>query len=78
MAYTPLINARATVTAKDINNNSVAKVFSSVQAINFDFAKGMVNIVDATGSFYFPIKLMTTVTDTIVTGVDGQHSFVMS
>ena len=78
MANAPLINATARVTARDINNNNVAKQFNSVRFINFDYNDGTVNIVDATGSFYFPLKPMTSVAFTIVAGVNGQHTVVMS
>lgn len=78
MAYTPAINARATVTSRSLANDNVVKVFSTVHSITFDFDKGMVNVVDETGSFFFSLKVMTSIADTIVTGVNGQHSFVMS
>jgi hypothetical protein len=78
MAYVPVINAIATVTARDLLNNNIAKQFNAVHSISFDFDKGMVNVVDATGSFFFPISPMTSIVDTIVTGISGQHSFVMS
>jgi hypothetical protein len=78
MANQPLIRGTAKVTAKDINNNSVAKQFNSVYYIHFDYNDGTVNIVDATGSFYFPLGPMTTVTYTITNGIGGQHAVVMS
>ncbi len=78
MAYVPLINATATVTARDLVNGNILKQFNSVRAINFDFVQGKVNVVDVTGSFYFPLKPMTSIVDTITTGVNGLHIFVMS
>lgn len=78
MPNTPLINATVRVTARDINNNNVAKQFNAVSAINFDYAKGMVNIVDAKGSFYFPLTPMTTLTYTIVANPNGSHAVIMS
>ena len=78
MANAPLINVRVTVTARDLLNNNVAKQFNSVKAVNYDFNDGTVNVVDATGSFYFQLKPITTITVTVVTGVNGQYNFVMS
>ena len=78
MANQPLIVSTVKVTAKDINGNNVAKTFSAVTQIKFDYSKGMVHILDATGSFYFPLTPMTTLTYTIVTGVAGSHAVVMS
>jgi len=78
MANVPLTNATVRVTAKDINNNSVAKFFSQVKNINFDYADGMVNVVDVTGSFWFPLTPMTTLTYVIVANPGGQHTVVMS
>ncbi len=78
MANAPLINARATVTARNLANGNIASTFLSVKGVNFDFTDGAVNVVDATGSFYFPLKPMTSITVTIVAGPNGQYSFVMS
>jgi len=78
MANIPKINATARVTARDINNNNVAKQFNQVKFINFDYNDGTVNVVDATGSFYFPLTPATTLTYTIVAGVAGSHVVVMS
>jgi hypothetical protein len=78
MANVPAIAARATVTSLSLAGDSVAKTFSTVGELHFDFNKGMVNVVDATGSFFFPLKPVTTVTDTIVAGVNGQHTIVIS
>ena len=78
MAYTPLINATVKVTAKDINGNNVAKQFNQVKFINFDYTDGTVNVVDATGSFYFPLTPMTTLTYVIVANPSGSHTVVMS
>lgn len=78
MANVPLVNARLTITAKDINGNNIAKQFNAVKFINFDYQDGTINVVDATGSFYFPIKPLTTLTYTITAGVNGVHNVVAS
>ena len=78
MANSPLVKATTRVTCKDINNNSIAKQFNSVKALNFDYNDGTVNVVDTTGSFYFPLTPATTLTYTITLGVGGQHTIVMS
>lgn len=78
MAYTPLIQARVKITVKDINGNNVAKQFNQVKNMIFDYNDGTVNIVDETGSFYFGISAVTTLTYTIVSGVGGSHVVVMS
>lgn len=78
MANRPLVLATVKVTAKDVNGNNVAKQFNSVSYMNFDYTDGSINIVDATGSFYFPLGPMTTLTYTIVNGTGGQHTVVMS
>ena len=65
MPLNPAITARVTITVKDINDNSVAKVFNAVSALNFDFSKGMVNVVDVTGSFHFTLITITTLTYTV-------------
>lgn len=78
MANVPLIQARVNITARDMNGNNVAKQFNSVMGMNFDYNDGTINIIDATGSFYFNLKLVTTLTYTITTGVTGLHNVVMS
>jgi hypothetical protein len=78
MANTPLINATVKITVKDINNNSVAKQFNNVIGMNFDYSDGTVNIIDITGSFYFTLKTITTLTYTITANPNGQHAVVMS
>ena len=78
MPNQPLINSTAKVTAKDINNNNVAKQFNQVKGMIFDYNDGTVNIVDASGSFYFPLTPMTTLTYTITAGIAGSHVVVMS
>ena len=78
MPNTPLINAVVRITVRDINNNLVAKQFNAVVSLHFDYFKGMINIVDVTGSFYFSLSTLTTLTYTIVTGVAGQHTVVTS
>ena len=78
MANMPVIQATCKVTCKDINNNSVAKQFNSVTDIDFDFATGRLNVVDATGSFYFPLKSVTTTTFTITNGIAGVTQVVIA
>jgi hypothetical protein len=77
MANQPLIITTVKVTAKDINGNNVAKQFTQVKSIVFDYGDGTVNIIDVTGSFYFPLGPMTALTYTITPGVSGSHSIVM-
>ena len=71
MPNQPIISATVKVTADDINGNNSTKQFNFVGGLNFDFNKGMVNIVDATGSFYFSLVDMVSVTYTIAGGVEG-------
>jgi len=78
MANQPLIAATVRITVKDINNNSILKIFSAVTGLSYDYNKGMVNVIDVTGSFYFPINTLTSVTYTIVAGLSGSHAVVMS
>ncbi len=66
MPSTPAIQARVTITAVDVNGNSVAKTFNYVYQLRIDYFKGTINIVDeAQGSFYFSMLTPTTVTYTI-------------
>ena len=64
-------SAQATViiTAYDIKGNSVTKTFLSVNSISYDFMFNKINIVDATGSFYFGYSAVATITHVIVGGV---------
>lgn len=78
MANTPLILATVNITAKSIAGNSVAEQFNAVTGLSFDYSKGTVEIVDATGTFYFGLTAITTLTYTIVSGLGGQHTVVMS
>jgi len=79
MANTPLILATVNITAKDINGNNVAKQFNQVNYLNFDYVKGMVNIVDVTGSFYFTLTSESTLTYTITKTAPGiNHAIVTS
>ncbi len=78
MPNTPRLKATVSITVKDINNNSVAKQFNNVYNLNFDYNDGTVNIVDATGSFYFTLITITSLTYTITTGLAGQHAVVAS
>lgn len=79
MPSTPAIVATVKVTADDINGNNTAKQFNSVNALSFDFVKGMVNVVDVTGSFYFALGDITALTYTIAGSADfGAVTVVMS
>jgi hypothetical protein len=76
---TPAIVATARIMADDINGNNTTKQFNSVSAMNLDFAKGQINIVDVTGSFYFSLGDITSLTYTVAGGVDfGAVTIVMS
>lgn len=79
MPTTPAITARVTITARDINNNNVAKTFNFVGSLTFDYNKGVVSIVDLNqGQFYFSLLTITTLTYTVVAGVGGATTVVMS
>lgn len=57
-----------TITAVDINGNSVPKTYNNVKQINYDFTDRTINVVDETGSFYFGYSSTATVTHVIVGG----------
>jgi len=78
MPNQPALNAVVRITARDINNNNVQKSFFQVRQLEFDYTDAIVNIIDVTGSFYFPLTPTTTVTYTIVAGVNGSHTVVIS
>ena len=78
MPLTPAIAATVKITAKDINGNNIAKQFSSVRMMSLDFSTGKINVVDATGSFYFSLSDVSSLADTIVTGISGGHTVVIS
>lgn len=78
MANQPALTATVRITAVDVNGNSVAKNFLAVTGLRFDYAVGKVNIIDATGSFYFSLLTITSLTYTVVTGIGGSHTVVMS
>lgn len=79
MPTTPAINTIVTITARDINNNNIAKTFNSVGSMNFDYNKGMVRIIDLVqGEFFFSLLTITTLTYTVVSGVGGTTTVVMS
>lgn len=77
MPLNPAINVSVNITAKDINGNNVAKVFNSVTKLHFDYSKGTVNVVDVTGSFYFSLMLVTTLTYTVVAGFGAPTTTVV-
>lgn len=60
--------AIVTITAPDMAGNSVAKTFSSVESIKYDFVERTINIVDDSGSFYFGYNTIATVTHVISNG----------
>lgn len=79
MAVTPKLNCTVQITAKDINGNNLAKTYNFVNSITMDFVKGMINIVDdVQGSVYHPLIPISSFTDTIVAGQNGQHQIVTS
>jgi hypothetical protein len=78
MPTNPAITARVTITVADINGNSIANTFNSVAELRFDYNKGMVRIIDTTGEFYFTLLTITTLTYTVVTGLGGATTVVMS
>ena len=67
MPSTPAITGVVTITSVDINGNSVAKSFSSVLELSFNYFKGVVKIVDSVqGEFFFGLTSVTTVTYTVL------------
>jgi hypothetical protein len=66
MATTPALNATVRITAKDINGGNIAKQFNNVSKLQFDYARGMVRVTDATGEFYFSLTAITTLTYTVL------------
>ena len=74
MANTPLITATARITARDINGNNTVKQFNMVKYINIDYTDATINIIDVTGSFYFPILPFVSLTYTIA---GTSHTLVM-
>lgn len=73
MANAPVLLGTVRITV-----NSVAKEFNNVTELKFDYNTGKVNIVDMTGSFYFSILAITSLTYTIVSGLNGSHNIVAS
>ena len=81
MPLTPAITTTVKITAKDINGNSTAEQFNNVYRLIQDYTKGTINIVDATGSFYFPLIPATSFSHTIVAASGGlapSHIIVIS
>lgn len=81
MANKPLVTCTVKITAKDINGNNIAKQFNQVNFVNLDYTDATINIQDVTGSFYFAIGPLTTVTYTVTPasgGVLALHAIVMS
>ena len=76
MANQPAIIATVKITATDVNGNRTAKQFNSVYEVKFDYNKGMINIVDATGSFYFSLGAVVTFTN-IITGIPNFHTITI-
>ena len=66
MPSVPAIAATVKITVKDINGNSVAKQFNDVSRLTFDYNTGKVRIIDVTGSFYFTLTTITTLTYTVL------------
>lgn len=70
MPSTPAITGRVTITAADINGNSVATTFNNVIGLYFDYFKGVVKVVDSIqGEFFFALIPVTTVTVTVLGAV---------
>ena len=78
MPNQPALNCIVRITARDINNNNVQKSFFQVRQLEFDYTDAIVNVIDVTGSFYFALTPTTTITYTIVAGIAGQHTVVLS
>jgi len=80
MALSPRMAGIVNITTKDINGNSIAKVYNQVLFVGLDYAKGMINVVDnVQGSFYFSLYAVATFTYTAVGGqAVPQHSMVIS
>jgi hypothetical protein len=78
MPNTPLITTTVKITAKDINGNNTSKQFNQVRSLVFDYNDATINIIDVTGSFYFTLLSITSFTYTIVPGVGGTSTVVMS
>lgn len=76
MANQPVITATVKITATDINGNRTTKQFNSVYGVSFDYNKGMVNIVDATGSFYFSLSVVTSFVN-VIAGVPNFHTITI-
>jgi len=69
MPSTPAIAAVVTITATSIGGTAVAKTFSNVIGLKFDYFKGMVRVTDSVqGEFYFSLLTPTTITYTVGTG----------
>jgi len=64
MGALPILTA-VTITAKDINGGDILKQFNTVYQLNFDYNRRTVNVVDATGSFYFDLADIATLTYTV-------------
>lgn len=60
-----LLPCSVNITVKDINGNTTASQFNAVYSLNFDYARRTVNIVDTTGSFFFDLSTITTLTYTV-------------
>ena len=61
--------ATVRITAADINGNSIAKYYTAVRSIKYDFFGNRICIEDATGLFYFGYSAVATVTQTITNGI---------
>lgn len=57
------------ITATSIGGASVTKTFNAVKEINYNFFENTINIVAASGSFYFGYASIATVTHVITNGV---------
>lgn len=60
--------ASVTITATGIGGSSVAANYNNVKQLNFDFFNNKINVVDETGSFYFTLDPVATLTYTVTAG----------
>ena len=78
MANQPVITATMKITAKDVNGNNTVKQFNAVYGVNFDYNKGMMSVIDATGEFYFSLSAVITFTNVISGGLANFHTITVA
>lgn len=57
------------ITATSIGGASVTKTFNAVTEIRYNFFENTINIIAASGSFYFGYVSIATVTHVIINGI---------